>query len=116
MIEQAIEKANRIPYVRGEQRHYCIITDKRGMIVSEAPNSYVKTHTYMARVGKKVGLEDKCFLHSEVAALLADKRKRGYAMYVARVNSKGKSVNSMPCPICMEAIRQHSNIKRVFWT
>lgn len=115
IMQYAIEKAKQIPYKRKQSRHYCVITDKRGRIVSEAANSFVRTHTIMHKVSRKLGLE-KDFLHSEIGAIINDKVKKGYKLTVVRIDSEGNPASSMPCPVCMSVIKEASWIKSITWS
>lgn len=110
-LEYCIQKAKEIPYTSNQQRHYAVVVDKRGRLVSSAANSYVKTSTVMARAAKRVGLEHKVFCHAEQLALVRSKGK-GYKLYVARVLSDGTVANSEPCPVCALLLSE-SHIKEV---
>jgi deoxycytidylate deaminase len=110
-LSYCIAKALEMPYVRNQQRHFAIIVDKRGRIVSSASNSYTKTSTVMAKAAKRVGLECKVFCHAEQLALVRSKGK-GYKIYVARVLSDGSVGNSEPCPVCALLLSE-SHIKEV---
>ena len=114
-ITYCVKKANETQYVRGRFRHYCCIVDKKGVIVSEAANSYIKTSPVMFNAGRKVGVTDKCFCHAEMLALVRAKG-RGYKLAVARINKNGKPVNSKPCPICLYLIEQAKQIKVVVYS
>lgn len=112
LIDYCIEKAKEIPYIKGQYRLYSVITDKRGRIVSESANSYCTTHPVMYRASRKVGLV-KDYLHSEVAALIKDKKRLGVKLTVARVDAKGNPVYSEPCSVCKEVLKSYENIKSV---
>lgn len=115
-LDYCIQRASKIPFVRNQKRLWCVILDSKGRMVSEASNSYSKTHTAMFEYGRRSGNPMKCFLHSEVAALLKDRKRRGVKLIVARVDSKGKPCLAMPCPACALAIQEFSNIKSVEYT
>ena len=85
--------------------------------MSESSNSYVKTHRQMHDYSIKSGsVPEKCFLHSEIGALIKDKKRKGVKLIVARVDSNGKPCLAMPCPACALAIQEFSNIKSVEYT
>lgn len=111
-LDYCIQKAREIPYVKGEQRHYSLVLDKRGKILAESANSYVKTHPMMHRHSKRLGMF-KDFIHSEVNALIKDKTRKGVKLIVVRVNAKGEPCNSEPCCVCKEIIKNFKNIKSV---
>lgn len=109
-LEYCLSKAREIPYKRGEQRHYSVVVDKRGRLISEAANSYTKTHTIMAKTSKRLGLE-KEYCHAECLAIVRAKGK-GHKIYIARVDAQGKACYSAPCPVCATLIAE-SNLKAV---
>lgn len=113
VLELAIKKAGEIAYIRGRQRHFAFVVDKANRIVGKGSNSYVTTHPLMLKAAKRVGLEDKCYIHAELAALISDKHRKGIKLVVARVNSKGDPVNSEPCIVCKELLRSFPNIKSI---
>ena len=45
------------------------VYDKRGRKLTEGTNSYTKTHTLQAKFAVQVGLDDKVFLHAEIAEI-----------------------------------------------
>lgn len=112
MIDVAIEKAKMLPVIRGRQRVYTIITDKAGRVISEAANSYDKTHPKQKRYSLLAGCsEHKIYLHSELRALIAAKGNEHH-MYIARVGADGKQLPAFPCAACKIAISE-SNVKTV---
>lgn len=111
MINNAIQKAKEIPFVKGQRRIYSIVVDRKGNIVGEAANNYCKSHPQQAYYAKKVGLDAKIFLHAEVSAMLRAKGK-GYKIFIARVDSKGNTLPAAPCVICSLALKE-SGIKLV---
>lgn len=93
-----------------------IIYDKRGRVLSVGQNSYVKSHTVMARHANKVGLPEKIYLHAEASSIIKCRNlKKAYKITVFRYNSQGLPVNAKPCPICMQIIKE-VNIKKIEWT
>lgn len=94
MLDYALNKARKLPYTKGQSRVYAIVTDKRGRIVSQGANSYVKTSTHMHRASRKLGLV-KDYCHAEMVALVRAKGN-GSKLYVARVNAKGGANAGFP--------------------
>ena len=81
------------------------IYDKRGRVLSVGKNSYVKTHPLQAKHAKQVGLDDKVFLHAEIAAIAKCKDlERAHKILVVRMGREGKTLLAKPCPVCMSAI------------
>lgn len=67
----------------------------------------------MKQVSSMLGLH-KEYCHAEMLALVRSKGK-GHTLYVARVDSNGKPVDSAPCPVCQTLIN-NSHIKEVIHT
>ena len=79
-------------------------------------NSYDKTHPLQAKFAVQVGLDDKIYLHSEIAALSKlKKHHKPYRIAVERYKEDGTQAMAKPCPICMEAIKAHG-IQRIEFT
>lgn len=91
------------------------VYDKRGTLIAEAQNSYTKTHPLMLHFGRKVGMENRPFLHAEVAALLKCGTKIPYAISIERRMRDGREALAKPCAICEQAIKAWG-IKRVSYT
>lgn len=116
LISYAIDKACQTPYKKGQQRHYAVIADKRGRVLSEGENSYTKTSPKMKRAGERVGLPDKVFWHAECKAIYSLKEgAKAYKIVVVRVDSEGNPVHSAPCPLCQALIKE-AGIKVVEYT
>lgn len=83
-----------------------VIYDKRGRILSVGYNSYIKTHPLQAEHAKRVGLDDKVFLHAEVHAIVKCRDlDRAHKIFISRWNKKGKPLYAKPCPVCESAIK-----------
>jgi deoxycytidylate deaminase len=92
------------------------ILNKRGRVISEGINSFIKTHPYQARLAKIAGLPDKLFLHAEIDAILKCKRlDEAHTIEVSRFGCDGNPLNAKPCPICDLAIKEFG-IKEVIFT
>ncbi len=84
-----------------------VIYDKRGRILSVGKNSYVKTHTLMAREAAAVGLPDKQFIHAEFDAIMKCRDlSKAHRIFVTRTDEKGVYGNAKPCPVCESLIRK----------
>lgn len=88
------------------QRLTATVYDKRGRVLSQANNSYIKTHPYQAKLAKKHGRKEQIYLHAEIAALVKLREvDRAHRIVVERYLKDGTPANAKPCPICEEAIR-----------
>ena len=105
MLDYCIDKARRHAS-NGRVVCYAVICDKKGNILSEAGNQYLVSHPYQFKIAKKVGLEEKQFLHAEVAAIVKLPRntKQPHSIYISRVRKDGTPAPAAPCPICQHAL------------
>lgn len=108
ILKLAQEKAASLPYRRGRQRVYALCLDKRGRIVSEGANSYVKTHPVQKLYGAKMGNPRKEYLHAEICALIRAYRNGSdvKTIVVGRVGGTGKALPSKPCAVCQLALEE----------
>lgn len=90
----------------------CVITDKRGRVVSSGINQR-KTHPMQSHFAKLANRE-KHFLHAEIAALVKC-RKDPHTMYIGRLKKDNTPGMARPCPICLMAIKE-AGVKQVVFT
>lgn len=117
-LQLAIKFASALPIVRGQQRLCSVVSDKRGRVLSIGINSYNKSHPLQAKYAEQVGNPAACYLHSEVASLVAlgyNDRLKAYKISVARVLKNGEVGLVAPCTACQNAIKEF-NIKVVEYT
>ena len=92
------------------------VYDKRGRVLTTGENSYDKTHPLQAKFAVRVGLYDKIYLHSEIAALSKlKKHHKPYRIVVERYKDNGDPALARPCIVCQAAIESHG-ITLVEWT
>lgn len=92
------------------------VYDKRGRKLTEGTNSYTKTHTLQAKYAVSVGLDDKIFLHAEIAALSKLKSfHKPYKIVVERYLSDGSTALAKCCKVCEAAVKAH-RIKYIEYT
>jgi deoxycytidylate deaminase len=83
------------------------IFDKQGRLLSQASNSYKKTHPLMYEAGTAVNKPNSIYLHAEVAALVKIKDwTKAFRIDVVRYMKDGTTGNAKPCPICSRVIGQ----------
>ena len=102
MIEYCLKKAQELPMTH-RQRLYAVVTDRKGNILGEGANSFVKSHPAQAKAAKKVGQPFKECLHAESLALIraAKTGKIPYQLTVARILRDNVSSGlAMPCAVC----------------
>ena len=88
----------------------------KNKVITQAVNQDTKTHPLQARLAELVGLDEKIYLHAEIAALIRC-RSEVDTIIVARIGGhKGNELrNAKPCPICSLALQQ-AGIKHVYYT
>lgn len=86
----------------------CVISDRKGNIISKGYNSSTKTHPIQYKYANGVNKPTKIFLHAEIKALIKlRERRKAINLCVVRI-MKSKDVGmSKPCSICMEAIKDY---------
>ncbi len=92
-----------------------VLYNKRREIAS-AVNNDDKSHPMQAKWAERVGLQEKIYLHAEMATLIKA-REDGDTIVVVRLGGHdGKSLrNAKPCPICEPALR-YAGIKHVYYS
>ena len=113
MLSYCIKKASSLPFIKGQKRLWSVIVDRRGRLVSESGNSYSQTYTQMFHYSRRVGSPEKCYLHSEISAILRDRNRKGYKIITARVDSLGIPCLAAPCLSCQLAIKEATNLKSI---
>lgn len=95
----------------------CIITDRKGTVISTGFNKKWHSHPKQKEYEKKAGIHKRSFIHAEIHALVraARSNKIPYAIYVARVTGGGNIGLSRPCAVCTLAIKE-AGIKEVKFT
>lgn len=89
--------------------------DHKGMLLSKATNSFVKTHPRQKILADSVGLVHKIYLHAEVSAIIKANAKIDTLIVARILQHTNKTAMARPCPVCCEAIRQ-AGIKKVYFT
>ena len=85
------------------------------MPIASAVNNYIKSHPLQYQLAKKLGLNEKLYLHAEVLAILRSGDRKISSIYIERYNTDGSPALAKPCPVCQEAIKLWG-IKNVFYT
>lgn len=76
--------------------------DRKGNLLSEAQNSYTKSHPIQAHFASLVGEPQRIYLHAEIAALLKCGDKTPYKLFI---QSDSQSL-PIPCAICQYALTE----------
>ena len=88
----------------------------KGRVVAKGVNQDTKTHPLQARLAELVGLDEKIYLHAEIAALIKC-RSDADTIVVARIGGhQGDELrNAKPCPICSLALEK-AGIEHIYYT
>ena len=88
----------------------------KNKVITQGVNQDTKTHPFQAKLAEMVGLDEKIYLHAEIAALV---RCKGEAdtIVVARLGGHyGYELrNAKPCPICSLALKE-AGIENVYYS
>jgi tRNA(Arg) A34 adenosine deaminase TadA len=116
VLNKMIPLVNIDKSIHSKKRFHVVamVLDKKMNTLSIGFNSYIKTHPMQASLAKVCGLEDKVFLHAEIAALI-NCRKIPHIIVICRTNYRGELVNAKPCPICMAAFRK-TEIQEIYYS
>lgn len=84
-----------------------LIYDRRGRVISVGQNSYVKTHPLQAKHAKKVGEEEKIYLHAEISAISKCRDlTKAHKIFIIRYDANGNPTLAKPCEVCASAIAE----------
>ena len=88
----------------------------KNKVLTHAVNQDTKTHPLQARLAEMVGLDEKIYLHAEIAALVKCKSEAD-TIVVARLGGHyGDELrNAKPCPICSLALKE-AGIQNVYYS
>src|SRR3990167_874740 len=116
MLEYVLRCARKLPYKRGQQRVYSVITDSRGRVVAESACYYLKSHPKQKENSIKAGFDEaRCMMHAELRACILSKGK-GVKITVARVSAEGRPLDAILCPSCRLCIADHGGIKEISYS
>jgi len=114
MLTRALDIAMQSTYLK--HRVGCLITDKRGRVISTGFNKRA-THPLQKYYAGKAHTPERCYIHAEIMAIARAARSTScpYAIFVARLTKGGRTGLARPCPICMLAICE-MGIKEIHYT
>lgn len=106
LFEKSILKAKKQFIPTKQVNVYAAIYNKKGNLISESTNSYIKTHPLQKEFAEKLSLQHHIYLHAEIGALIKA-RGQGHTIHIVRLAKDGQTtLPSKPCPICDLAIRK----------
>lgn len=107
-IEWVRQQAEKIPYVKGKDRVFSCVVNKKGKLLSAYPNSFVKTHPLQRKYSVKNGFSAaRCYGHSELLSIVSAAKfnQKNCKIIVVRISRTGRILDSWPCPSCMSLIK-----------
>lgn len=97
---------------KGKQRIVAVAL-RKGKIIGIGFNSYLKTHPKQRDFARRVGQDERIYLHAEMDALIRCRSKPD-SLYVVRLTKAGLLGNAKPCPVCSYAIAVTNPRMKVF--
>ena len=89
-------------------KHACIIF-KHNKIVSIALNDYCNSKYYFK-------FSSPYSLHAEIKAVMCSSKDiSGYSLLVVRVNNRGELLNSKPCMLCTQYLK-NTQLKKIYYS
>lgn len=117
MLEKAIAYAKSHDS-GGSVRVYAIAIDKRGNVLSQAGNTYIKSHPKQKRLCFLTKQKGKEFMHAELRCIISalKTRKDIHKLYVARVDKAGNIKDGKPCEMCSYMMDTELPNVEVIWS
>ena len=112
-LKLAVEIADTSP---SRKKVGAVLYNSKKRVIATATNNDYKSHPRQAWWAQRVGLEEKIFLHAEMACLIKAREDADTIVVVRLGGHDGKSLRcARPCPICEPALR-YAGIKHVYYS
>ena len=109
-LKLAVEIAETSP---SRKKVGAVLYNSKKRVIATAVNNDYKSHPRQAWWAHRVGLEEKIYLHAEMACLIRAREDADTIVVVRLGGHDGKSLRqARPCPICEPALR-YAGIKHV---
>lgn len=93
-----------------------VLYNSKKRVIATATNNDDKSHPRQAWWAQRVGLDEKIYLHAEMAALIKAREDADTIVVVRLGGHDGNSLRqARPCPICEPALR-YAGIKHVYYS
>ena len=109
-LQKAIEKCRRHDS-GGRCSVYAIALDKRGRIISEDGNRYLKSHPLAKSIAVRHGVPERDKLHAECKVLLGSRGRVVDTLVVARVDKNGNIKDGKPCVLCQDMLKYFEKVQ-----
>jgi len=115
-MEPFLRKAVEIAATSPSRKKVGAVLMKRNEVITTATNHDCKSHPKQAFWAKRVGLDEKIYLHAEVAALVKAREDADKIVVVRLGGHSGDELRqARPCPIC-EAYLRFAGITDVYYS
>ena len=112
-LKLAVEIAETSP---SRKKVGAVLYNSKKRVIATAVNNDYKSHPRQAWWAHRVGLEEKIYLHAEMACLIRAREDADTIVVVRLGGHDGKSLRqARPCPICEPALR-YAGIKHVYYS
>ena len=112
-LKLAVEVAEMSP---SRKRVGAVLYNSKRRVITTAVNNDYKSHPRQAWWAQRVGLDEKIYLHAEMACLIKAREAADTIVVVRLGGHDGKSLRqSRPCPVCEPALR-YAGIKHVYYS
>ena len=112
-LKLAVEVAETSP---SRKKVGAVLYNSRRRVITTAVNNDYKSHPRQAWWAQRVGLDEKIYLHAEMACLIKAREAADTIVVVRLGGHDGKSLRqSRPCPVCEPALR-YAGIKHVYYS
>lgn len=112
-LKLAVEIAEMSP---SRKKVGAVLYNSKKRVITTAVNNDYKTHPRQAWWAQRVGLDEKIYLHAEMACLIKAREDADTIVVVRLGGHDGKSLRqSRPCPVCEPALR-YAGIKHVYYS
>jgi tRNA(Arg) A34 adenosine deaminase TadA len=112
-LKLAVEVAELSP---SRKKVGAVLYNSKRRVITTAVNNDYKSHPRQAWWAQRVGLDEKIYLHAEMACLIKAREAADTIVVVRLGGHDGKSLRqSRPCPVCEPALR-YAGIKHVYYS
>ncbi len=112
-LKLAVEVAEMSP---SRKKVGAVLYNSRRRVITTAVNNDYKSHPRQAWWAQRVGLDEKIYLHAEMACLIKAREAADTIVVVRLGGHDGNSLRqARPCPVCEPALR-YAGIKHVYYS
>lgn len=115
-MEPFLRRAVEVASTSSSKKKVGAVLMNKNKVIATATNHDCKSHPVQAKWAEKVGLEEKIYLHAEIAAMIKARDDADKIVVVRLGGRSGEELRqSRPCKIC-EAYLRHAGIQHVYYS